>query len=178
MLKLLCLTTGGHGSAATQYNEQMAVVACGWEFIAAMTRSSDAARAFLLILPQLLLLFMVVSLEFKLRNHKQTIVVLVVMTSMVIGAVVYSSFRLGISLCCCSRSLCPITFPAGLTPSTSACGLVVNNCYMAFIRKIVHFYGTTSLLFPLASTIFATLRCASRQSSGRTLCQAFLEKTK
>ncbi|KAG2772403.1 hypothetical protein Pcac1_g16867 [Phytophthora cactorum] len=96
---------------------------------------------------------------------------------MVIVAVIHSSFRLGISLCCCSRSLCPSTFPTGQAPDTSACGLVVNNCYMAFISKIVHFYGTASLLSPLATIILATLLRASRLISGRVHCQTFLLKT-
>ncbi|KAF4037461.1 hypothetical protein GN244_ATG10504 [Phytophthora infestans] len=186
MLTLLRLTSVDLGSAATQYNEQllvpsrtvaMAVVACGWEFIAETTRSTDVVRILLLIVPQLLLLVMVASQflpVFKLHTRNQIIVVSVVITPMVAAAVIYSSFRLGIGLCCCSRMLCPATAPA---PNASACGLVVNNCYMAFIRKIAHFYGAASLLPALASVIFATLRCTSRQAASRTHCQAILRKT-
>ncbi|KAG6973417.1 hypothetical protein JG688_00003548 [Phytophthora aleatoria] len=189
MLGLWRLARGGLGSAANQYNEQllfmplrtatMAVVACGWEFIVEMTRSNESVRALLLILPQILLLLVVVSQFFPAlqpRNRKQVIISVQVLIPMVIVAVIHSSFRLGISLCCCSRSLCPSTFPTGQAPDTSACGLVVNNCYMAFISKIVHFYGTASLLSPLATTILVTLLCATRQTSGRKHCLAFLAK--
>ncbi|KAG2840040.1 hypothetical protein PC112_g3861 [Phytophthora cactorum] len=128
----------------------------------------------------LVLLVIVVSQLFpavKLRIRKQVITSVQVLIPMVIVAVIHSSFRLGISLCCCSRSLCPSTFPTGQAPDTSACGLVVNNCYMAFISKIVHFYGTASLLSPLATIILATLLRASRLISGRVHCQTFLLKT-
>ncbi|KAG4036411.1 hypothetical protein PC123_g28019, partial [Phytophthora cactorum] len=51
-----------------------AVVACGWKFIAEMTRSNESVRALLLILPQILLLLVVVSQFFPAlqpRNRKQ-----------------------------------------------------------------------------------------------------------
>ncbi|KAK1930048.1 hypothetical protein P3T76_014545 [Phytophthora citrophthora] len=72
----------------------------------------------------------------------------------------------------------PVMFPSGLEPDPVACGLVVKNCYMAFIRKIVHFYGTASLIPALTGVIFTVLAQSPRQTAGRKHCLDFLAKTR
>ncbi|TDH67311.1 hypothetical protein CCR75_001960 [Bremia lactucae] len=177
----------GHQSAETQHDKQLlfvqfratsiAVILCAWDFFADISSSNSAGGALLLIIPQLTLFLVLVSSFFsayKLSSLKHIFAAAVTIATVSFLATIHSSFRLGISFCCCSRSFCPIT---GLTADSNACGIVVNNCYMAFIRKIAHFYGTVSLQAPLITIILAALSIITRQMSGRKHCDAFMANT-
>ncbi|CAH0481125.1 unnamed protein product [Peronospora belbahrii] len=161
----------------------VAVVASGWDFVAQVTHSSDFVRALLLILPQLALLAIIgiqffSAVDLRIRRRAHIIISLSLLVPVLSVATVHSGFRMGISLCCCCRSFCPITFTANSNPDSAACGLVVTNCYMAFIRKMVHFYGITSSLSVLAAATFDMIMCTNHQTSARTTCSQFLSKTR
>ncbi|KAH7480053.1 hypothetical protein PRNP1_008081 [Phytophthora ramorum] len=190
MLERWRMARAGEANASTQYTLQLCsvpfrttmlgVAVCGWEFITEITRTDATGRTVLLILPQLGLLVIIVSqfFCFTRRLHRIVVLSITVLTPAFVIAFAHSGFRMGLGLCCCSRSFCPIMYSADLTPDTEACGLVLNNCYMAFIRKIFHFYGTASLLAPLATAMFTELSNVTHQSSERMHCHAFMSKTR
>ncbi|CAI5725273.1 unnamed protein product [Peronospora effusa] len=183
----------GMGKARTQYNHDfllvyfktamVAVLTSGWDFVAEISHSSDFAKALGLILPQLALLA-IIGIQYvsvvdrRICRRTHIMVVLVLLVLVILIAAVSSGFRMGISLCCCSRSFCPTTFSTKLEPDHTACGLVVINCYMAFIRKIAHFYGISSSVSILAAISFDILINTTRQMSARTSCLNFLAKTR
>uniref|UniRef100_A0AAV1VBM0 Uncharacterized protein n=1 Tax=Peronospora matthiolae TaxID=2874970 RepID=A0AAV1VBM0_9STRA len=160
---------------------QMSLLACGWEFVAEVSRTGDIAGPLQLILPQLALLA-VIGIQFfpavdvRYRKYIDGMVMLLVPLFGV--TIVHSCFRMGISLCCCCRSLCPVANSAEVKPDTTACGLVVSNCYMAFIRKVAHFYGIVSSMETLAATMVGRLAITSRQSSAFSIFTDFLFKTR
>ncbi|KAL7994824.1 hypothetical protein Plhal703r1_c50g0154541 [Plasmopara halstedii] len=160
----------------------IAVVVCAWEFVAEMTRSKGGGvHTFMLLFPHIALFLILIAQVFsivKLSFRTQIIIITTTIVPMTFYAMIHSSFRLGVSLCCCSRSLCPATSLSNSIPDASACGLILNNCYMAFIRKIIHFCGTASLQSPLVTILFETLLRSTRQTVGRRHCQTFLGKTR
>ncbi|KAE8960256.1 hypothetical protein PF005_g28169 [Phytophthora fragariae] len=187
MLKRLALLVNRPENASVQRTRQLiagslraaliSVGACGWEIVSETGHGSTIGRDLVLVLPQLALLLLMI-LNFFPRCQQQiyrwVVVATIALIPAVIVAVIHSGFRMGVGLCCCSHSFCPATSSA----EVAACGLVLDDCYMAFIRKIAHFYGTASLLAPLTTIVFEVLSRGTSHRIGQSHCHHFLAKTR
>ncbi|GAB9470208.1 hypothetical protein Gpo141_00007459 [Globisporangium polare] len=166
----------------------MSFVACGWDSVAEVASSPECAsviswRTLLLILPQSLMLLayilqVVITLRYNKRAHSLVIIVTILLLPLGVAALIHSGFRASLGLCCCNNLLCPITSPNRPLPKSASCSLVVRNCYMAFMRKIAHFVGTTALIAPLTSLIFTTLSGIAQRFSSHSFCRKFMQKTR
>ncbi|KAE9140890.1 hypothetical protein PF001_g13644 [Phytophthora fragariae] len=112
----------------------ISVGACGWDIVSETGHDSIIGRDLVLVLPQLaLLLLMILNFfpRFQQQIYRWVVVATIALIPAVIVAVIHSDFRMGVGLCCCSRSFCPATSSAEVT----ACGLVLDDwCAKSLLR--------------------------------------------
>ncbi|KAE8964455.1 hypothetical protein PF010_g8257 [Phytophthora fragariae] len=178
MLERLTLLFDRREIASVQRTRQLMLGPLRTALIVSETgHGSTIGRGLVLVLPQLaLLLLMIVNISARLQHqmHRWVVAATIALIPALVVTITHSGFRLGIGLCCCSRSFCPATSPA----EVASCGLIMDDCYMAFIRKIAHFYGTASLLGPLTFIVFEMLSRGTRQRIGQSHCHHFFAKTR
>ncbi|KAE9064355.1 hypothetical protein PF002_g28770 [Phytophthora fragariae] len=170
MLKRLALLVNRPENASVQRTRQLiagslraaliSVGACGWEIVSETGHGSTIGRDLVLVLPQLALLLLMI-LNFFPRCQQQ------IYRWLSIPASVWAS-----------DSVAAVTLSATSSAEVAACGLVLDDCYMAFIRKIAHFYGTASLLAPLTTIVFEVLSRGTSHRIGQSHCHHFLAKTR